>query len=80
MSENCAISSATGATKFAITDTKLYVIVVTLWKQDNIKLLKKPESDFEKIINWNRYQSKILYQARNRYLDWLIDPRFIVWK
>ena len=43
-----------------------------------MKLLKEPESGFEKIINWNRYKSKIPYQARNRYLDWLIDPRFIV--
>ena len=29
-SENLVISSATGATKFAITDTKVYVPVVTL--------------------------------------------------
>ena len=29
-SENCVISSATGGAKFKITDTKLYVLVVTL--------------------------------------------------
>ena len=29
-SQNCVISSATGKTKFAITDTKLYVPTVTL--------------------------------------------------
>ena len=29
-SENCVISSATGVTKFKITDTKLYVPAVTL--------------------------------------------------
>ena len=29
-SENCVISSTTGKAKFAITDTKLYVPVVTL--------------------------------------------------
>ena len=34
-SEDCAISSATGATTFKITDTKLYVPVVTLSIQDN---------------------------------------------
>ena len=34
-SENCAISSAAGKTKFAITDTKLYVQFVTLSTQDN---------------------------------------------
>ena len=39
-SENCVISSATGATKFKKTDTKLYVPVVTLSTQDNTKLLQ----------------------------------------
>ena len=39
-SENYAISSATGETKFKITDTKLYVPVVTLLNQDNAKLLE----------------------------------------
>ena len=39
-SENCVISSATRATKFAITDTKLYVPVVTLSTEDNIELEK----------------------------------------
>ena len=39
-SEDCVISSATGATKFKITDTKLYVPVVSLSPQDNAKLLQ----------------------------------------
>ena len=38
-SENCVISSATGATAFKITYTKLYVPVVTLSTQDNENLL-----------------------------------------
>ena len=38
-SKNCVISSATGETKFAITETKLYVPVVTLPTEDNAKLL-----------------------------------------
>ena len=29
-SENCVISSATGETKFKITGTKLYVLIVTI--------------------------------------------------
>ena len=36
---DCVISSATGEAKFVITDTKLYVSVVTLSTQDNGKLL-----------------------------------------
>ena len=39
-SKNCVISSATGQTKFAITETKLYVPVVTLSTEDNAKLLQ----------------------------------------
>ena len=34
-SENCVIFSATRATKFEITDAKLYVPVVTLSTQEN---------------------------------------------
>ena len=33
--KDCVISSATGETKFAITETKLYVPVVTLSTDDN---------------------------------------------
>ena len=54
-SENCVISSATGKTKFAIADTKLYVPIVTLSTQDNAKLLEKSKSGFMRTINWNKY-------------------------
>ena len=27
-------------------------------------------------MNWNKYQSKVLIQAPNSYLDHLIDPSF----
>ena len=37
--------------EFQITDTKLYVPVVTLPTQENIKLLKQLESGFERLIN-----------------------------
>ena len=53
--ENCVISSATGKTKFAIADTKLYVPIVTLSTQDNAKLLEKLKSGFMRTINWNKY-------------------------
>ena len=39
-SKDCVIYSATGETKFQITETKLYVPVVTLSAQDNAKLLQ----------------------------------------
>ena len=48
--ESCVISSATRATNFEITDTKLYVPVVTLSTQDNAKLLQQLRSGFKRII------------------------------
>ena len=53
--EDCVISSSPEATKFKITDTKLYVPFVTLSTQDNAKLLQKLKSGFKRTINWNKY-------------------------
>ena len=62
--------------KFLITDTKLYVPVITLSTQDNAKLLKKLKSGFKRTINWNKYQSKMSTERQNNYLDYSIDPSF----
>ena len=75
-SKDCVISSATGETKFAITETKIYVPVVTLSTQDNSKLLQQLKSGFKRIINWNKYESSIKTFAQNRYLNYLINPSF----
>ena len=48
-SNKCVLCNVAGrATTFAITDTNLYVLVLTLSTQDNVKLLKQFESDFIK--------------------------------
>ena len=52
-SKNCVISSGTGETKFAITETKLYVPVITLSTEDNAKLLQQLKSNFRRKNNWN---------------------------
>ena len=39
-SKNCVVSSLTGTTEFAMTDTKLYVPVTILSTEDNINLLE----------------------------------------
>ena len=62
--------------KFAITETKLYVPVITLSTQDNAKLLQQLKSGFKRIINWNNYESSIKTYAQNRYLNDLINPSF----
>ena len=73
----CVLSNAAAqATTFKITDTKLYVPVVTLSIQDNAKLLQQLKLVFKRTINWHKYQPKVTIQAPNQYLDYLIDPSF----
>ena len=50
-SSTCVITNSTGARRFAITDTKLYVLAVTLSTQDNAKLLQQLKSGFKRTIN-----------------------------
>ena len=45
------LSNDTKATKFAITDAKLYVSVVILSTQDNVKLMQQLKSGFKRTIN-----------------------------
>ena len=54
-SSTCVITNSTGKGKFAITDTKLYLPVVTLSTQDNAKLLQQLKSGFRRTINCNKY-------------------------
>ena len=75
-SKDCVITNSTGAGKFKITETKLYVPVVTLSTQDNAKLLQQLKSGFKRTINWNKYESNIKTVAQNRYLNHLINPSF----
>ena len=59
--ENCVIISTNVADQnptFTITQTNLYVPVVTLSTQDNSKLLPQLKSGFKKTINWNKYLPK----------------------
>ena len=78
-SVNCVIVSTNntnqGAT-FAITETEIYVPVVTLSTQDNAKLLQQLKSGFKRIINWNKYLSKPELLAQNPNLNHLVEPSF----
>ena len=67
-SSTCVITNSTGAGKFEITDTKLYIPVVTLSTQDIAKLLQQFKSGFKRTIDWNKYQSDPKTYAQNRYL------------
>ena len=87
--ENCVITSLeqrdigggnrdnapTGAT-LSITDCKLYIPVVTLSKDDEIKLLTNLKSRFKREIIWNKYRSQMTTEGINNNLNILIDPTF----
>ena len=75
-SKDCVITNSTGEGKFAITETRLYVPVVTLSTKNNEKLLQQLKSGFKKTISWNKYESSIKPFAQNRYLNCLINPGF----
>ena len=75
-SKDCVITNSTGEGKCAITETKLYVPVVTLSSKDNEKLLQQLKSGFKKTISWNKYESSIKTFVQNRYLNYLINPSF----
>ena len=62
--------------KFAITETNLYVPVVTLSTPDNAKLLPQLKSGFERTISWNKYLSKPELLARNPNLNHSVEPSF----
>ena len=61
---------------FAITDTKLYVPVVTLSTQENTKFFQQLKSGFKRVINWNKYLSKPEVLAQNSNLNHLVEPSF----
>ena len=68
-SANCFIVAGTVANQvptFAITDRKIYVPVVTLSTQDNVKRLQQLKSGFKRTINWNKYQSKVKIQRQDQ--------------
>ena len=56
-SSTCVITDSDGKGRFAITNTNIYVPVVTLSPQENTKFLQQLNSGFKRVINWNKYLS-----------------------
>ena len=54
--KNCTLFSVADDSTFAITDTKLYVPVVTLKTEDNTKLSKLLSKGFKRSVDWNKYR------------------------
>ena len=72
---NSAIVVPLDAT-FKIKDTRLYVPVVTLSLQNDIKLLEQLKTGFKRTIKWNTCRSQMTVQPQNNNLNYLIDPTF----
>ena len=68
--KDCMISSVNAAAgqvvSFMITDTKLYVPVVTLSTKDNTNLTKQLSEGFKRTIYWNQYVSKPFPETPNK--------------
>ena len=68
--EDCILSSAGNTAKFAITDTKLHVPIVTLSTKDCANLAKQLNDGFERSVYWNSYETKpakVIEQGKNIY-------------
>ena len=77
-SRNCVIiyADVNQNPTFTITETNLYVPLVTLSTQDNAKLLPQLKSGFKRTISWNKYLAKPELLAQNPNLNHLIEPSF----
>ena len=64
------------AEEFKMRDTKVYVPVITLSKENNTKFLEQLKSGFKRIIKWNKYRSQMTIQRQNNNLNYLIDLTF----
>ena len=61
---------------FKVADVKLFVPVVTLSIENDIKLLEQLKTGFKRTIKWNKYRSQMSIQLQNNKLNYLIDPTF----
>ena len=68
--EDCILSSAGDSAKFAITDAKLHVPIVTLSTKDSTNLTKQLNKGFKRSVYWNSYETKpakVMEQGKNIY-------------
>ena len=65
-------------TTFKITNTKLYVPIVTLSSNENVKLVKLLDEGFKKPVYWTEYQPKIESRnpENNNLTRFLLDASF----
>ena len=76
--EEGVLSTGPGEAVFIINDTKLYVPVVTLSKEDNKDFTEQQNKRFQRSIYWNEYKTKEINEDANtnvfKYIN--LDPSF----
>ena len=76
--KECVLSTDAGAAVFIINDTKLYIPVVTLSKEDKKDFIEQQNKGFQRSIYWNEYKTKEKYEDGNANVTKHIslDPSF----
>ena len=76
--KECVLSIDAGDTIFIINDTKLYIPVVTLSKEDNKDFTEQQNKGFQRSIYWNEYKTKEQNENADanatKYIN--LDPSF----
>ena len=76
--KECVLSTGAGEAVFIINDTKLYVPVVTLSKEDNKNFIEQQNKEFQRSIYWNEYKTKEINEDADanvfKYIN--LDPSF----
>ena len=72
------MSNIVGNTIFKITNTKLYVLIVTLSAKDNVKLTKQLNEGFKRSVYWNQCKTEMKPKNLNNInpLRILLDASF----
>ena len=69
--EDCILSSAGDSAKFAITDAKLHVPIVTLSTKDSANLTKQLNEGFKRSVYWNSKPARVIEKEKN-YTNYLM--------
>ena len=76
--KECVLSTDAGNAVFIINDTKMYVPVVTLSKEDNKDFIEQQNKDFQRSIYWKEYKTKEINENADanvfKYIN--LDPSF----
>ena len=76
--KECVLSNQAGAAVFIINDTKMYIPVVHLSKEDNKDFIEQKNKGFQRSIYWNEYKTKEINENADanvyKYIN--LDPSF----